>query len=103
MNATQLRETIKNLKASGQRFTFTLEAGRGETYATQEPTLYGHSRYPRGSVLAGKPLRRWIASWKTWQEAANVLYEAKVRYTTEGGTSHIPVNELTAHLPGESL
>lgn len=86
------------------KWTFTLEAGRGSTYATGNPTLYGHSTYGRGSVLAGQPLRQFITSWPTWEEARAALAALKVpgfRYKdmAAGGTTHIPISVLTAGLP----
>ena len=36
-----------------QHRLLTLEYGRGETYRTNMPTLYGHSTYERSSVRTG--------------------------------------------------
>ena len=45
---------IRDLMSRSKRVTFTVEHGRGETYATADWTLYAHDRYPRSSVLCGK-------------------------------------------------
>jgi hypothetical protein len=91
------------------RPTFTLERGRGETYAHNRPVLYAHSIYNRGSVLAGQPRRLWVAQWDTWDEARAALAEVRRRDRTfrfddlgeSGGTSYIPSDVLTRHLPND--
>jgi hypothetical protein len=82
----------------------TLEMGRGETYATNLPTLYGHSTYGRGSVLAGRPRRVWLEDWNDLETARAELKAAKIRFTDlcdTGGSTHIPVDVMTAGLPDE--
>lgn len=86
---------------------FTLEEGRGETYASGEPTLYCHSRYPRGSVLAGQDRREFVATWESEQDAITELDAIKValpgfRYSNlilDMASTHRPVAEMVAHLP----
>ena len=93
-----------------KRFTFTLESARGETYNRPEPVLYAHSTYERGSVLSGKPQRIWVESWDSWEEARTALAEfkkanPKFKYTDEGptgGSSHIPIEQMVAHLPDDT-
>ena len=83
----------------------TLELGRGETYATGKPTLYGHGRYERSSVLAGQHRRVFIESWDDIDTARAELKAAKIRYTDltgTGGTTHVPVAGMVAHLPDDS-
>jgi hypothetical protein len=99
----QIRSTVR------PRPTFSLEAGRGETYRHPRPVLYAHSIYERGSVLAGQPRRLFVEQWDTWVEARAALAEVRrvVRtfkyddYGEGGGTSHIPSSVLTRHLPDD--
>ena len=91
------------------RPTFTLERGKGETYSHPRPVLYGHSVYGRGSVLAGRPRRLWVAQWETWDEARAALMEVIRQYLPfryedfgeGGGTTQIPSSVLTGHLPDD--
>jgi hypothetical protein len=93
-----------------RRWTFSLEPGRGETYRNQRATLYGHNTYPRGSVLAGQPQRVFIEQWDDWTEARAALDEVKKQvkgfkfddYGEQGGSSHIPTDVLTRHLPDDT-
>lgn len=90
-----------------KRWTFTLEPGRGETYAHGKPTLYAHSTYDRSSVLAGRPQRVWVEQWDDWEAAITDCELTKktvkgFRYERIGGTTHIPTNILVNHLPDES-
>lgn len=95
------------MKAESKGWTFTLEAGRGETYASGMPTMYGHGRYPRGSVMAGRDRRVFIESWDSWEEArAAVKAIRKVvkgfrceDWGDAGGSSHVPVAVATAGIP----
>ena len=93
-----------------KKFTFSLEAGKGETYNRPEPVLYAHSTYERSSVLAGRPQRIWCESWDSWEEARKALAEfkkanPKFKYTDEGptgGSSFIPTEQLISHLPDDT-
>jgi hypothetical protein len=92
------------------RWTYSLEAAHGETYRSQRPTLYGHSTYGRSSVLAGRPSRAWMEQWNSWEEARADLAQVKSQvkgfkysdYGEEGGSSHIPVAQIVAHLPDDT-
>jgi hypothetical protein len=82
----------------------TLEYGRGETYCSNKPTLYGHSTYGRSSVLAGRSRRVFLESWDDLDSARAELKAAKVRYSDlcdTGGSTHIPVDVITAGLPDD--
>ena len=86
--------------------SLTLEFGRGETYRSNKPTLYGHSTYGRSSVLAGRPRRVFLESWESITEAKAELKAAKIRYTDLTGTNgstHIPVDVITAGLPDDEI
>lgn len=86
---------------------FTLEAGRGETYDSGEPTLYCHSRYPRGSVLAGQDRREFVATWESEHDALEELEQLRFsrkdfkfsNLILDMGSTHRPVAEMVAHLP----
>lgn len=80
------------------RPTFTIEFGNGETYRNTRPTVYKHDVYPRGSVLAGRPRRTWIGDFDT-VAAAKAAYPTADDLTTVNGSTHIPVDTLTAGLP----
>ena len=87
-----------------QHRNLTLENGRGETYCSNKPTLYGHSTYGRSSVLAGRPRRVFLESWDDLDSARAELKAAKVRYSDlcdTGGSTHIPVDVITAGLPDD--
>lgn len=89
-----------------QHRNLTLELGRGETYANGRPTLYGHSTYGRGSVLRGRPRRQWLEDWDDLDTARAELKAEKIRYTDlceAGGSTHIPVDVITAGLPDEDI
>jgi hypothetical protein len=76
----------------------TIEQERGETYAHATFAVYEHSTYPRYSVLAGQPCRRFIdGGFKTIEDAQAKYPDARVI----PGTTHIPVDDLTRHLPGD--
>jgi hypothetical protein len=86
--------------------SLTLEFGRGETYRSNKPTLYGHSTYGRSSVLAGRPRRVFLESWDDLDTARAELKAAKIRYTDlcdTRGSTHIPVNVITAGLPDDEI
>ncbi len=102
-------QRIAEMKAGKKRWTFTLEHGRGETYAHGKPTLYGHSTYERSSVLAGRPQRVFVAQWDTPQAAYAELAEVKKQVKgfkyedmLGGGTTHIPVAQIVSHLPDDT-
>ena len=99
-----IKQSVESFKRQQKRATFTLELGRGETYATGKPTLYGHGFYPRGSVLAGRDLRRFIDSFDSVAEAHKVLAELKIKYDdmTGGGSTHIPIEQMVSHLPDDT-
>jgi hypothetical protein len=87
-----------------QHRRLTLEYGRGETYCSNKPTLYGHSTYGRGSVLAGRPRRVFLESWDDLATARAELKAARIRYADlceTGGSTHIPVDVITAGLPDD--
>ncbi|MBN8457545.1 MAG: hypothetical protein J0M04_06895 [Verrucomicrobia bacterium] len=89
-----------------QHRRLTLEFGRGETYRSNKPTLYGHSTYGRGSVLAGRPRRQWLEEWDDIDTARAELKAARIRYCDlcgTGGSTHIPVNVITTGLPDEEI
>jgi hypothetical protein len=91
------------------KWTFTLEPGRGQTYASGDPTLYAHNVYPRGSVLAGRPERVWVEAWDSWDDARAELEGLKARvpgfayedFGPQGGSTHVDVDTLTAGLPDD--
>lgn len=85
-----------------EKLSLTLEWGRGETYDSRKPTLYGHGRYKRSSVLAGQSRRVFLESWEDLDEARTALAEARLKYkdlTSTGGSTHRPVSQMVAHLP----
>lgn len=107
---SELLDQIQQARLSVRpRPFFTLEPGRGETYAHRKPVLYAHGTYERGSVLAGQPRRLWVAEWSTWEEARAALAEVrKVDRTFKfedfgdgGGSTHVPTSVLTRNLPDE--
>jgi hypothetical protein len=73
----------------------TIERGRGATYANNDFVVYEHTTYPRTSVLAGQPCRKWIDSFAT-------LEEAKTKFPTAVecvGTTYQPPS--LNHLPDD--
>ena len=97
-----LKDQVKDLLSSKERFTFSLESGRGETYRNRNPVLYAHSLYPESSVLAGRSRRIWIHSWHCWKEARNELKDLGLTYEDYGelgGTTYIPTSVLVRDLP----
>lgn len=100
-----LKARIAEIKAHEKRVSFSLENGRGQTYNSGKPTLYAHSTYPRGSVLAGRPKRMFIDQFDSADSARKALKEAKVKFDDmieDGGSSHIPVDQMVSHLPDDS-
>jgi len=107
---SDLTARIREIRSSiHPRPTFTLEAGRGETYRHPRPVLYAHSTYERSSVLSGRPRRLFVEQWETWDEARAALAELRRAdrtfkfqdYGEGGGTTHIPSSVLTRHLPDD--
>jgi hypothetical protein len=89
-----------------QHRSLTLEYGRGETYSSNRPTLYGHSTYGRSSVLAGRKRRVWLEDWDDLDTARAELKAANIRYDDlcdTHGSTHIPVDIITAGLPDEDI
>ena len=81
------------------RGNLTIEREHGETYSRSTFAVYEHGTYPRSSVLAGQPSRRFInGGFKTVEEAKAKYPNARII----PGTTHIPVDVLTAHLPDDS-
>lgn len=76
---------------------YTIERGRGATYATDRWTVYEHGTYERGSVLAGQSRRSWVDDFETLQEAVIAYPDAEVI----DGTTYCP--PYLNHLPGEDL
>ena len=106
----ELHDGIKEIRTTCRpRPTFTLERGRVETYRHARPVLYAHSVYNRSSVLAGQPRRLWVAQWDSWDEARAALTEIRKHdrtfkyddYGEGGGTTYIPSDVLTRHLPDD--
>ena len=101
MNTSRITELQSRL--SRESFNYlTLERARGETYASTNPVLYGHGTYERSSVLAGQSRRVNLESWDTIEDARADLAAAKIKHDDnydEGGTSHVPVEQVIAHIP----
>jgi len=78
--------------------SITIEPSKGETYCDPtRVTAYGHFTYGRSSVLAGQPGRQHLGSFLS-------VEEAQAQYPTaeaQDHSSHIPVADLTRHLPDE--
>lgn len=107
--------TIKDrLSQRKGRIRWTIERGMGETYHSRDWTIYSHDSYPRSSVLAGQERRSWICSFTVQcaaddepakQAAIEACKEAGVwKYTDvmDGGTTHIPIAQVVAHLPDDT-
>ena len=95
-------DPIQNAVDDGE--TLSLERGKGSTYQHSDPTLYSLGKYPRSSVLAGQQSRKFLCSWSSYEEAKSALDAAGFNYEDLyeiGGTSHIPVDIMVAHLPDE--
>jgi len=78
--------------------TYTIEFGNGETYRNSRPTVYKHDRYPSGSVLSGRERRTWVDDFDSVAEA-KAAFPAAEDLTGANGSTHIPVDVLTAGLP----
>jgi len=99
MITDEIKDLLENRNGT---MTFTLELGKGETYANRRPTLYAHDSYPKSSVLRGQSRRRWVGDWETREEALAALDAIKLRgfkWRDLSGTTHVPVAVMTAHLP----
>lgn len=112
---SDLHERICEMLTGGsgrKKWTFTLEHGRGETYRTSDPTLYGHSTYERSSVLAGREQRVFIHRWPAGEESLARTELAEIRkvlpmfryedLVTSCGSTHVPIAELVSHLPDDT-
>lgn len=107
----RIKDRIENTHemswGKSKKWTFTLEAGRGSTYASGKPTLYAHSTYEKQSVNAGQPQRVFMEQWDDWTAAREALAEVKKNLPKfkvqdrgpDGGSSHVPISVITAHLP----
>jgi hypothetical protein len=90
------------------RPSFTIELGQGETYSTNAWTIYAHDRYERWSVLAGRERRIWLAQTGPGPEGLKAAEDACKaagiwkRTAVIGGTTHIPVDVVTAHLTDDT-
>ncbi len=78
---------------------FTIEAGRGQTYATGLPTLYFHHPYGRSSVLAGRWARCYLGGVGNVEQFLDGL-PADLKPVTKSivGSTHVDVDIVTAHL-----
>jgi len=104
--AVQDRVASHNSKRHGP-LTFTVEHGRGETYANRELTVYAHDDYEESSVLAGRERRMWIGTFgdepQARQDAEDTMRNAgAARITLWGGSSYVPVAQMVAHLPDDT-
>jgi len=101
------RIATHNKKKNG-KLTFTVEYGRGETYANGEITVYAHDDYERSSVLYGRERRMWIGSFGregTEQDAHDTIEAAGASKTTTfmlGGSTHVPISQVISHLPDDT-
>ena len=72
----------------------TIEIGQGQTYQTTDWVVYKHGQYPSHSVLAGRPSRAFLGSFKTLSEAQAEYPNAEVirQGTTfrEMSVDHLP-------------
>lgn len=99
------RVACQNKKKNG-KLTFTVEYGRGETYANRNVTVYSHDDYERSSVLAGRERRMWIGTFANEQEARDTMEAAGVTKITTfmlgGGSTHVPIAQMVSHLPDDT-
>ncbi len=103
---------------AGRGAWFSLEFGRGETYCSGRPTMYGHWPYPRHSVLAGRECRQFIDQWDNVAEAREALGIVKAECKTRrlkfklddtisndggsSGSSFVPVAQVISHIPDDT-
>ncbi len=108
-----LKGQIIDMLAGGRhkkKWSFTLENGRGETYQNNRPTLYGHSTYERGSVLAGRDQRVYVHQWDNYEEAKKDLAELKKELPkfkfddcyNSGTSTHQSIASIVSHLPDDT-
>lgn len=81
------------------RGDLTIERQRGETYSRSTFAVYEHGIYPRTSVLAGQPSRRFVDGGFETPEAALAKYPTA---RVIAGTTHVPIRQLVAHLPDDT-
>ncbi len=101
----------------GVLVTFTVERAKGETYAHGEPTVYAHWEETSG-VLSGTTTRAYLGpvpqccismlrciadSFENTAESFRRALPDHLRERTETieGTTHVPVDQVVAHLPDE--
>jgi hypothetical protein len=108
MSVEKLVERIKESHArlladASGKLHYTVEFGKGETYVSEFLTLYAHDKYPRSSVMAGRSRRSFIEDFEDEAEARKVVKAAGIEAITDFdcGSTHVPVSEATAGLPGE--
>jgi len=76
----------------------TIERTKGETYQSNDWTVYEHATYPPSSVLAGQHCRVLIRTGYATPEAALADYPDAVMLE---GTTWTPIDSIVAHLPGD--
>ncbi len=73
--------------------------GHGETYHRRTGyTVYEHGVYPRHSVLAGQPSRRWLDHFDTLEAAKAAYPDAELI----AGSTHIPLDTVLAGIPDDT-
>lgn len=82
---------------------FTLEMAQGETYSSMDWAVYAHGEYEDYSVLAGRRRRCFVCSFDSKEEAQKAIQEAKMPIDGESFSTHVPVDVVTSHLPGDCL
>lgn len=101
------RIATHNKRKHGQ-LSFTVEYGRGETYANREITVYSHDEYEESSVLAGRDRRMWIDTMDrdaTEQDARDTIKAAGADKITDfmlGGSTYVSVDQVVSHLPDDT-
>lgn len=103
MTTLEERTARLAMRATGNH-EWTLEHGRGQTYATDQPTLYFHDEYPSHSVMAGCSRRHYIVAFPDLKTAREVLERIGLEYTDlmdTCGTTHIDIDDATRHLPDD--
>ena len=75
----------------------TIEREHGETYSKSTFAVYEHGYYPRSSVLAGLPSRKYVdGGFESEAEA-----KAKYPRAQSSGSTFIPSDVMTRHLPDD--
>ena len=101
------RMATHNTERNGQ-LSFTVEPGRGETYANAELTVYSHDEYEESSVLYGRERRIWIGSFgdgpNAEQDAHDTIAAAGATSITDflGGSTHVPISQIVSHIPDDT-